>query len=317
MLRRGIATAPPAASRAGLNESISISPVWEVTPRRPAAFGRGPDSDLRRTLAVVDVVAALVSLLLVVKFLGHAAVQFRPADVALVPLIILAAKAIGLYDRDQHVLRKTTIDEVPSIVYLSVLYALSAWLGESVLFHGGLGRGQVFALAVISFLLLAIGRSVARSAMTRIQSAERCLVLGNAADAARISSKLASSPGVKTEVVGRVALRHEDPQAHDDGPLWTSGSLSTPGSLAKVISEHGVARVIIAPDDHDQEEILHVIRLIKALSVKVSVLPRLLEVIGSSSTFEDVDGLALLGVRQYGVSKSSACLKRLMDVTGA
>ena len=51
--------------------------------------------------------------------------------------------------------------------------------------------------------------------------------------------------------------------------------------------------------------------------MRVSVLPRLLEVVGSSSTFEDVDGLTLLGVRQYGVSKSSALLKRLMDVLGA
>jgi lipopolysaccharide/colanic/teichoic acid biosynthesis glycosyltransferase len=50
----------------------------------------------------------------------------------------------------------------------------------------------------------------------------------------------------------------------------------------------------------------------------VSVLPRLLEVVGSSSTFEDVDGITLLGVRQYGVfSRSSATLKRIMDVFGA
>jgi exopolysaccharide biosynthesis polyprenyl glycosylphosphotransferase len=93
--------------------------------------------------------------------------------------------------------------------------------------------------------------------------------------------------------------------------------LSSPGSLARVIAENDLERVIIAPAGHDQDEILHVIRLIKALGVKVSVLPRLLEVVGSSSTFEDIDGLTLLGVRQYGVSKSSAALKRLMDVTGA
>ena len=45
--------------------------------------------------------------------------------------MILAAKAIGLYDRDQHVLRKTTLDEVPSLIYLSVLYALTVWLAET------------------------------------------------------------------------------------------------------------------------------------------------------------------------------------------
>jgi exopolysaccharide biosynthesis polyprenyl glycosylphosphotransferase len=74
----------------------------------------------------------------------------------------------------------------------------------------------------------------------------------------------------------------------------------------------------VAPDGHDEEEILDAIRLIKALGIKVSVLPRLLEVVGSSSTFEDVDGITLLGVRQYGVfSRSSAALKRTMDIVGA
>ena len=47
------------------------------------------------------------------------------------------------------------------------------------------------------------------------------------------------------------------------------------------------------------------------------MLPRLLEVVGSSSTFEDVDGLTLLGLRAYGVSRSSAWLKRAMDMAGA
>jgi exopolysaccharide biosynthesis polyprenyl glycosylphosphotransferase len=49
----------------------------------------------------------------------------------------------------------------------------------------------------------------------------------------------------------------------------------------------------------------------------VSVLPRLLEVVGSSSSFDDIDGICLLGVRQYGLSKSSELLKRTMDVVGA
>ena len=72
----------------------------------------------------------------------------RITDVLLVPFVILAAKAIGLYDRDQHVLRKTTLDEVPSLIYLSVLYALTVWLAEYFLFNGWLTRPQVFTLVL-------------------------------------------------------------------------------------------------------------------------------------------------------------------------
>ncbi len=242
--------------------------------------------------------------------------SLRPYDLLLVPFVILAAKAMGLYDRDQHVLRKTTLDEVPSLIYLSVLYALTVWLAEDVLFQGWLSRPQVFALALTSFALTTVGRALTRSVVTRLTPQERCLIVGDAADTARVVAKLESSPGVNAVIVGRAASRFDDRQTR----VRTSNSpdsLSDADELAQVIAMHAVERVIIAPDSHDQEEILHAIRLIKALGIKVSVLPRLLEVVGSSSTFEDVDGITLLGVRQYGVSKSSATLKRAMDIVGA
>ncbi len=271
---------------------------------------------LRRLLAVVDVVAAYLALLFGVTVISSGgSIHLRPTDVLLAPFVVLAAKAIGLYDRDQHILRKTTIDEAPKILYLSVLYALTVWLAETLLFRGWLGRPQVFALALASFGLLFCGRALARAVATALTPPERCIIVGDATDAARITKKLETSPGVKAIVTGRVALRQ---QAEDESPLFlASGWLSNPGSLARVIASHHVERVIIAPDSHDQDEILHVIRLIRAFGVKVSVLPRLLEVVGSSSTFEDVEGLTLLGVRQYGPSRSSALLKRLMDVVGA
>jgi lipopolysaccharide/colanic/teichoic acid biosynthesis glycosyltransferase len=56
---------------------------------------------------------------------------------------------------------------------------------------------------------------------------------------------------------------------------------------------------------------------VKALGVKVSVAPRLLEVVGTSSVVDEVQGTTLLGVRQYGLSKSSEILKRMTDVLGA
>ncbi|HWD76106.1 MAG TPA: exopolysaccharide biosynthesis polyprenyl glycosylphosphotransferase, partial [Solirubrobacteraceae bacterium] len=101
-------------------------------------------------------------------------------------------------------------------------------------------------------------------------------------------------------------------------PSSPGQAMTMPDTLARAISERQVDRIIIAPGGHDQDDVLDVIRLLKAMGVKVSVLPRLLEVVGSSSTYEDLDGLTLLGVRQYGVlSTSSEMLKRLMDIAGA
>ena len=113
---------------------------------------------------------------------------------------------------------------------------------------------------------------------------------------------------MKAIVVGRIAL---DP--HDASLGISAPSLGDVNSLVRLIAEQRAERVIIAPDGHDQDEILMAIRMLKALGVKVSVLPRLLEVVGSSSTFDEVDGITLLGMRQYGLSKSSRFLKRMMD----
>jgi len=74
---------------------------------------------------------------------------------------------------------------------------------------------------------------------------------------------------------------------------------------------------VIAPETTDSEEILDVIRQVKQTGVKVSVLPRLFEVVGSSVEMDDIDGLTLLGIHRYGLTKSSEVLKRGMDLFGA
>lgn len=309
--------APVRRRDASLSYGAAISPVWEAGNGVPNAVGPlDRDTTLRRTLVLSDVIAGALALLFVLS----PTVSGRPLDLRvyallLVPFIVLAAKGIGLYDRDQHVLRKTTLDEVPSIIYLSVLYALTVWLAEQLLFRGWLTRPQVFALVLTSFGLTTAGRLISRAVVTRLTPSERCLIVGDATDSARVIQKLEHSSGVNAVIIGRAALEFDERK--QTGFSRSLGSRIGANDLAEVISVHHVDRVIIAPDSHDQEEILHAIRLIKAIGVKVSVLPRLLEVVGSSSTFEDVDGITLLGVRQYGASRSSAALKRVMDVVGA
>ena len=83
------------------------------------------------------------------------------------------------------------------------------------------------------------------------------------------------------------------------------------------MTRHHVERAIIAPHSDGQDEILDAIRLIKAFGIKVSVLPRLLEVVGSTSTFDDIHGLWLLGVREFGLARSSEIIKRAADVAFA
>ena len=93
--------------------------------------------------------------------------------------------------------------------------------------------------------------------------------------------------------------------------------LGTPDELARVVAEHDVHRVIVAGDAAAHQRVLDVIQGAKAMGVRVSVLPRMFEVVGSSAAFDYLDGLTILGVRRFGLSPASRRVKRAFDVVGS
>jgi exopolysaccharide biosynthesis polyprenyl glycosylphosphotransferase len=90
--------------------------------------------------------------------------------------------------------------------------------------------------------------------------------------------------------------------------------LGTAEELPAVLERHRIERVIVAPAHASGEDVVDVIRLATACGVRVAVLPRMLEVVGTSVEFDDLGGHVLLGVRGYGLSPSSRLLKRSFDV---
>ena len=84
-----------------------------------------------------------------------------------------------------------------------------------------------------------------------------------------------------------------------------------------MLEQHRVERVVVAPRQEGGEDVVDVVRLATACGVRVAVLPRLLEVIGTSVEFDDLGGQVLLGVRGFGLSPSSRVLKRAFDLVVA
>jgi exopolysaccharide biosynthesis polyprenyl glycosylphosphotransferase len=283
--------------------------VWDL-PAGPQALPdraglrtlRRRAATLRRALAAGDIAAAYAALAVALLVGPGSAVSLRPAVVALAPIVVLISKAIGLYDRDEHKLSKTTIDEAPSLLHLSVCYGIVVWLAQGIAVGGELARSQVLALVGSMLMVSLLIRALVRAAAIAVHPPERCMVLGSADDAHRTVETLLRC-SAKARVVGRVPIAQSGPPTAADG-----------SGLADLIARHAVERVIIAPDGHDEETILHCIRVVKALGIKVSVVPRLLEVVGASAVFDELPGTTLLGVRPYGLSASSKLLKRLADV---
>jgi exopolysaccharide biosynthesis polyprenyl glycosylphosphotransferase len=267
------------------------------------------DALYRRALGVADVLAAGTALLLGAQVLGDD--LLKPWWFLALPLIVVVNKAIRLYDRDEYLLGKTTLDEAPTLFQAATLYALLLWLAEEALVDGLLGREQVLGLWALLFLLMLLTRLLARRLARAMSVTERCLVVGDPRAADRLRATFVSRPAFKTTVVGRVSIPGERRRAAETPEV---GSIET---LGLILSEQRVHRVLIAPLASDSEEILHAIRLAKSMGVKISLLPRLFEVVGTSVEFDSVDGVQLLGLRRGGLSFSSALLKRGMDLVGA
>jgi exopolysaccharide biosynthesis polyprenyl glycosylphosphotransferase len=260
----------------------------------------------RLVLAAADMAAVAVAMF-IVTVLPFSEAVFTAWVIAFLPLFTLLAKMAGLYDRDQFVLHKTTLDETPVLVAVAAIFALAVEGVQALQYTGG---SHPLPLWAVLTAVLVVCRGAARFVTVRTTATERVLVIGDAATAAVVGRKLAGDPSLNATVVGRV-----DPQA-DPGQL-ADKLLGTVDELPAVLEEHDVERVVIAPSHASGEDVVDVIRLATACGVRVSVFPRMLEVVGTSVEFDDLGGQVLLGVRGFGLSPSSRVLKRSFDLVVA
>ena len=132
--RRGRFERQPAV-RLGLRISVSparhgLSSDTSPWPQQGRASGdvtrtRLREGIYRRTLALADAAVAAVVVLVVLPLVAHPAPL---AALAAVPLLVLVDKVVGLYDRDELVMSKRTLDEAPVLVQIAGLFSLLLWL---------------------------------------------------------------------------------------------------------------------------------------------------------------------------------------------
>jgi exopolysaccharide biosynthesis polyprenyl glycosylphosphotransferase len=273
------------------------------------------DAVFRRLLIVADLAAAIGGLAVLAAASRHG---LSTITLAAIPLIVVLAKLGGRYDHDEVVLRKSTLDEVPALLVLAAAYAL-AW--SLVAFAAGPkpslgGTGVVILWAATSALLVG-GRGSARMLAQLAAPPERILIVGGSNARTMLARSLQADPGARVEVIGYLPLEDER-RSHADwgGQSRRRRDLSL-DDLEAVVREERVDRVFLIPTSADSETMLAAVRRVSAIGVKLSIVPRLFEVVGSAIEFDMVGGVTVLGVRRPGLGRSSLALKRTMDVIGA
>ncbi|MDQ6778442.1 MAG: sugar transferase [Actinomycetota bacterium] len=309
-LPAGAAGATERSARRGQIKIISLAGL--TAPGLPE--GRGAQASVRRDatfrfgLGVADSSALMVALVLTASVSRGAHLQWYA--VGAIPILWLAAKIIGLYDRDELLLRKTTLDEVPTVFQLATLCTMLCWLAHRMVYAGLFTARDALVLWLLLTLMLALGRTLARALALRLSGTERCLFIGDQRTATAVGDKLAQGGGVRATLIGCVQLAEAAP--------WSSSTfsiqrLSEIRSLAKDMNLH---RVIIAPTNDDSAEMHDLIRTFDAIGVRVTVVPRVLEVAGTAVEFDDLHGLTVMGMRRFKVSGSAGALKRAFDLVG-
>jgi exopolysaccharide biosynthesis polyprenyl glycosylphosphotransferase len=298
---------PPALAPSTTRERARLRP--ELAPRLESDAiepenVRRRDRRYRRLLGLADVLTMTAALAICVPLLGEGD-TLTPLVAAGAPLILILGKVLDLYDRDELLLHKTTLDEAPKLFQVATLMALLLWLGHGFLIEGELGRKQVLGFWFVLAALLPLARGSARLLARRLAQSENCLLVGLADACDRARAKIESSSSVHARVVAQVDLN------------TASDADDAAAALAQLARDLDVHRVVVAPPTTDQGEVLNLIRSAKNLGLKVSVLPRMLEVVGSSVEFDDLEGLNVLGIRRFGLTRSSWAVKRGMDLMGS
>jgi hypothetical protein len=91
----------------------------------------------RRALVSADVVAGLLTVALALRVFGSAGPG--PAALALLPVIVVINATSGLYNRDELLLRKSTLDEAPDYFQATTLTTVVDYLLDSALLDTPIG----------------------------------------------------------------------------------------------------------------------------------------------------------------------------------
>jgi exopolysaccharide biosynthesis polyprenyl glycosylphosphotransferase len=281
-----------------VNWSAKTAQVPRATSRRDRLY--------RWALCAADMVSA-ASVVIVATAIGRDSWAYLAT--AALPLVVIVSKVLGLYDRDAGRLHKSTLDELPTLLQVAVLYSLCTWILSGLFVNEVPHRPEILALWFGLSVEMPIARALARWAVGRLTPVERCLLIGDPAVAARLRAKFTAGR-IRAELVARI-----DPGEITISPTesWTNGR----DRLRALIHDRGIERVIVAHRDAEGEAMLDLMRASQGLGVKVTVLPRILEVAGSSVIVDSIHGMTVLGLQSFRLTRSSYLIKRALDVVCA
>lgn len=294
--------APYEVARREVSPAVGARPELAATrpvQRRGFSIARreGPwrDALLRRMLALADLVAGIAASSSV-AIAARGRVDAILWAGLLAPTWVLAAKLLGLYDRDQRSLRHLTVDELPSLFTWALTSTAAVSLLLAVTPAGGLHASDVLRVGIVGVAASLVLRMVARGLWRRLTPPESALVVGKPAARTALRRKLELFPDIHVSIAS----------------TWDEVTLDDladpPAGLADV------DRIVLASPPLDEELIAELVAFCRRRQMKLSVIPSIRGFFGTGVELRHVADLPLLEFNTWDVSRSTQFLKRLIDV---
>lgn len=274
-------------------EGSHAEPIQAVArPRLSSNESR--DSLLRRMLATGDVLAVLFGSLSL-GFLGGSNVSALFWSIALIPVWLLLATILGLYERDQRSIRHLTVDETPllAIWVLLVTTSVALFLYSATLTQLSLADGARFVLVL--FVASVALRSLSRRLWRGVTPTERTVIIGSGHLASSTHAMMNLFPDVHIEVV---AFYPElEIQTEGEGSDWWLS----------------IDRIIIAKPV-DESHMKAITALGRRRRIKVGIIPPDCSLSGTAVHLDRVPELSIVEYRAREVTRSTLLIKRAFDI---
>ena len=153
-------------------------------------------------------------------------------------------------------------------------------------------------------------RTASRGLLNRLAQPERCVLIGDE----RTTEDLARKIELQDLNVEIVATMPADAIPPTLGAGDVNASDAFIRTVAPVIDREGAHRVILASSSWPAAHLLHVVADLMSSGTKVSVLPSTARLASLSYEVDQLPGMALLGMKRFGISRSSQLMKRSFDL---
>ena len=225
-------------------------------------------------------------------------------------LLIINLMLWNLY---QPKMTLSVLDDLPKML-ASIITATATSAAIFVSFTIGSPGDLVYAAVLLVFLVP--GRMFSywflRTRRRHSKLSARTIIIGEGDLARQLGQAMTDDPQYGANLIGYVDITSAIPEHALPAPVL--GSLAT---LATVVGEGKVDRIVIAFPALAHSDLVSIVRLFDRSEAEIFIVPRLFEMTVRAGESEEIDGIPLLRLHRAPFRSPTWLLKRLMDITAS